>query len=62
MLYKGQGLSVKCMVLIAKLSVKNMSNVSQMKAWVFHNGEEGFVKTVLPVVVRPIGVYQVEVF
>ena len=45
------------MVLIAKSSVKILSNVSQMKGWVIHN-EGGFVKTVLPLWYAPSGCTQ----
>ena len=44
------------MVLIAKSSVKIMSNVSQMKGWVIHN-EGGFIKTVYIVMISPRGAY-----
>ena len=46
------------MVLIAKSSVKIMSNISQMKGWVIHN-EGGVRQNGFAVVVRPVGAYQV---
>ena len=45
------------MVLIAKSSVKIMSNVSQMKGWVNYN-EGGVRQNGFAVVVCPVGAYQ----